>query len=141
MTDEFRFIRQSQSAMTRKREEPHVGRVSPESLRRATGRAWTEWLEALDAAGAANWEHKEIVAHLERDHTEVDSNWWRQSIAVGYARARRKRAVGETAAAGFQVGVQRAIDATATEAPKAGARETMRKRWREALERIATAAS
>ncbi len=83
-----------------------LGRVSEQSVRTATGYGWEEWLEALDAAGAAAWDHKEIVAHLEREHPEV-SSWWRQSITVGYERARGKRAVGETAATGFQVGVQR----------------------------------
>ena len=33
--------------------------------------------------GARDWEHKEIVAYLEREHPEVISGWWRQSIAVG----------------------------------------------------------
>jgi hypothetical protein len=44
------------------------------------------------------------------------SSWWRQSITVGYEQARGKRAVGETADASFQVGVQRSVAATATEA-------------------------
>ena len=76
-------------------------------MREATGRGWEEWLESLDAAGALDWEHKEIVAYLEREHPEVTSGWWRQSIAVGYEQARRKLQVGETADAGYQVGVQR----------------------------------
>ena len=91
-------------------EELTLGRISSASVRRATGRGWEEWLEALDAAGAADWDHKAIVAHLEREHPEAGSGWWRQSIAVEYERARGKRAVGQTADAGFQVGVQRTLD-------------------------------
>jgi uncharacterized protein YndB with AHSA1/START domain len=98
------------------REELIVARISSDSVREATGRGWAEWLEALDAAGAADWSHKRIVAHLEREHPEVGSGWWRQSITVGYEQARGKRAVGETADAGFQVGVQRTVTATAAEA-------------------------
>jgi hypothetical protein len=30
------------------------------------GRGWEKWLTALDAAGAADLDHKEIVAYLER---------------------------------------------------------------------------
>jgi uncharacterized protein YndB with AHSA1/START domain len=60
--------------------------------------------------------HGEIVSHLEREHAETSSNWWRQSIAVGYERARGKRAVGQTADVGFQVGVQRTIATSAAEA-------------------------
>ncbi len=91
------------------------GRVSSEAVREATGRGWEEWLEALDAAGAAEWSHREIVAHLEREHPRV-SSWWRQTITVDYERARGKRVVGQTADAGFQVGVQRRVSATVSEA-------------------------
>ena len=93
-----------------------LGRLSPESVREATGRDWQEWLQALDAAGAADWDHRQIVAHLEREHPEVGSSWWRQSITVGYEQARGKRIVGETADAGFQVGVRRSVEATRTQA-------------------------
>ncbi len=85
-----------------------LDRISSESVREATGRGWDEWLDALDAAGAAEWSHKEIVAHLAREHPAV-SSWWRQAITVGYEQARGKRVLGETADAGFQVVVQRTV--------------------------------
>lgn len=93
-------------------DEAGLGRISPEAVREATGRAWREWLEELDAAGAAGWDHKAIVAHLAREHPQAVSSWWRQAIAVGYGRARGKRAVGQTADAGFQVGVRRSVAAS-----------------------------
>ena len=96
-------------------QELTLARVSSESLREATGRGWQEWLEVLDGAGAADWNHKQTVAHLEREHPEV-SSWWRQSITVGYEQARGRRVVGETADAGFEIGVQRTVVATATDA-------------------------
>ena len=68
----------------------------------------------LDGAGAADWNHKQTVAHLEREHPEV-SSWWRQSITVGYEQARGKRVVGETADAGFEIGVQRTVVANPTD--------------------------
>jgi uncharacterized protein YndB with AHSA1/START domain len=96
-------------------DELMYGKISSESVREATGRPWEEWLQVLDDAGAANWSHKEIVAHLKREHPDV-SAWWRQSLTVGYEQARGKRAVGETADAGFQVGVQRSVALTPKEA-------------------------
>jgi len=90
-------------------------RVSSRSLREATGRGWQGWLESLDDAGAMDWDHKQIVAHIDRDHPEV-SSWWRQSITVGYEQARGKRVVGETADTGFQIGVQRSVAGTVTQA-------------------------
>ena len=96
--------------------ETLLARISSESVREATGRGWEEWLETLDAAGALGWDHKEIVAYLEREHAGTTTGWWRQSITVGYEQARGKRVVGETADTGFQVGVQRTVAATAEEA-------------------------
>lgn len=91
-----------------------AGRVSAAAVREATGRGWDEWFEVLDAAGAAELAHGEIVAWLQREHPEV-SSWWRQSVTVAYERARGRRAVGETGA-GFQVSVQRSVTATPAEA-------------------------
>ena len=91
-----------------------VGTVSGDAVREATGRSWDEWLATLDAAGAADWSHKDIVAYLGREHGESCSSWWRQSVAVTYERARGKRAVGQTAG-GFQVGVQRRVALSPTD--------------------------
>lgn len=94
--------------MARDEQQASGGRPSSAAVREATGRDWDEWLTTLDAAGAERWSHKEIVAHLAREHPAV-SSWWRQAITVGYAQARGKRVLGETADAGFQVGVQRTV--------------------------------
>jgi hypothetical protein len=71
------------------RQQLTLGRISPKSVCKATGRGWEEWLEALDAAGAADWDHKEIVAYLERERPEVTSRWWQQSIAASLVEAAR----------------------------------------------------
>jgi uncharacterized protein YndB with AHSA1/START domain len=102
--------------MASEKGEAVFDRISSEALREATGRDWDDWLETLDTAGAADWTHKEIVDYLGREHAEDTSSWWRQSITVGYEQARGLRVVGETADTGFQVGVQRTVAATVTEA-------------------------
>jgi hypothetical protein len=101
--------------MASEKGEAVFDRISSEALRDATGRDWDDWLETLDAAGAADWTHKEIVAYLGREHAEDTSSRWRQSITVGYDQARGLRVVGETADTGFQVEVQRTVAATVTE--------------------------
>ena len=101
--------------MAGQKQELLLDRISTESVREATGRGWDDWLKTLDDAGAQDWDHKEIVAFLKREHGEATSSWWRQSITVGYEQARGKRAVGETADTGFQVGVQKSVDATVSE--------------------------
>lgn len=68
--------------------------VSDEAVHAKTGRDWDDWFAELDAAGAKDWTHKEIVKYLHK-HDDL-SGWWRQGITIGYERARGKRAVHET---------------------------------------------
>lgn len=79
--------------------------TSDAAIEKATGRDWKSWIRALDEAGAKDWSHKHIVAWLARE-TDI-SSWWRQQVTVGYEKATGKRVPGETADAGFQVGVRR----------------------------------
>lgn len=79
--------------------------TSGAAVRNATGRDWNAWLKTLDEAGARDWTHRQIVAWLAR---EADlSGWWQQQVTVGYEKMTGKRVLGETADAGFQVGVRR----------------------------------
>ncbi|WP_224372664.1 SRPBCC domain-containing protein [Hyalangium versicolor] len=87
-------------------------RVTDSAVKDATGRDWKGWMRTLDAAGAAELNHKQLVALVAR---EVESGWWQQSIAVAYEQARGKRVVGETATTGFQVGVVRTLAMSAPE--------------------------
>jgi uncharacterized protein YndB with AHSA1/START domain len=90
--------------------DEQIARVGSAAVREATGRGWDEWLSQLDDAGASAWDHQGIVAHLEVTHPGI-GGWWRQSIAVAYEQARGMRVVGQTADAGFQLGVQRSVAA------------------------------
>jgi uncharacterized protein YndB with AHSA1/START domain len=83
--------------------------ISNAAVHKATGRGWDEWFALLDAAGARDWSHKEIVAWLAAN-AEL-SGWWRQSVAVAFEKAAGKRVLGETADAGFQVGVRITVEA------------------------------
>jgi uncharacterized protein YdhG (YjbR/CyaY superfamily)/uncharacterized protein YndB with AHSA1/START domain len=87
-------------------------RVTDGAVKEATGKDWKAWMRVLDAAGGGELNHKQLVAHLAQ---QVESSWWRQSIAVAYEQARGKRVVGETADTGFQVGVVRTLPVSAQE--------------------------
>ncbi|KFE64373.1 hypothetical protein DB31_2167 [Hyalangium minutum] len=87
-------------------------RVTNSAVKDATGRDWKAWMRALDAAGAAELNHQQLVALVAQ---EVESGWWQQSISVAYEQAHGKRVVGETATTGFQVGVVRTLPMTAPE--------------------------
>ena len=82
--------------------------ISDDAVRAATGRTPAEWETLLDARGAADLSHKQIVALLQ-ETGEVESGWWQQMLTVDYERRRGKRVLGQTAATGFEVGVQRTL--------------------------------
>ena len=71
-------------------ETEQVAGMSDAAVQAKTGKTWSEWLVALDAAGAATLDHKSIVAILNRDYPEV-GGWWMQMVTVGYERARGLR--------------------------------------------------
>lgn len=88
--------------------------ISDDAVRAATGRAPAEWEALLDARGAADLSHKQIVAQLQ--DLGVESGWWMQMLAVDYERRKGKRAVGQTADTGFQIGVQRTLPVSVDDA-------------------------
>lgn len=105
--------------------EPNLG-MSDESLRRATGRGWREWLALLDAWGAADHAHPAIARHLSDEHG-VDG-WWAQTVTVGYERARGRRAIHQHAD-GFTAGVSRTFPVAAERLTEFFAVEGTRDRW------------
>jgi len=79
--------------------------ISDEKVRAATGRDWAQWLAWLDARGAKNMNHKEIVALLK---PEDISPWYRQTIAVTYEQKRQGRKLGEMVD-GFEISASKTI--------------------------------
>ena len=80
--------------------------VSDDAVRARTGRGWAEWIALLDAAGAREMTHRQIVAHLATEHGV--GPWWQQMVTVGYERARGMREKNQTAQ-GYQVGGSRTV--------------------------------
>ncbi|WP_420130410.1 SRPBCC family protein [Longimicrobium sp.] len=88
--------------------------ISDDAVRAATGRTPAEWEAQLDARGAADLLHKQIVAQLQE--LGVERGWWRQMLTVDYERRKGKRALGQTAATGFEIGVRRTLQIPADDA-------------------------
>ena len=65
--------------------------VGDAAVRARTGKGWDEWLAILDADGARDLGHKEIVELVGR-HLPAEDGWWQQMVTVAYEQARGLRA-------------------------------------------------
>jgi hypothetical protein len=65
-----------------------------------TGRSWAQWLDVLDAAGAAAMTHTEIATLVHAKFGQT--GWWSQMVTVGYERLRGRRQKNQTTS-GFAV--------------------------------------
>jgi uncharacterized protein YndB with AHSA1/START domain len=91
-----------------------------------TGRGWDQWFELLDGLGAANLSHKQIARLLDSEY-EL-GGWWSQTVTVEYERARGRRQPGQKPA-GFELSVQRTINAPVTRAWNAWAEAEQLSSW------------
>lgn len=91
------------------------GLATEDAVRDATGRGWGEWTDWLNANGAAGLPHGKIVTLL-GGAGGVESAWWRQMVTTGYERNIGRRALGEVASGGFQIGVRRTLPVAPDEA-------------------------
>ncbi len=71
--------------------EGRVNGVSDAAVRARTGKGWDAWLAVLDADGARELGHREIVELVGR-HLRAEDGWWQQMVTVGYEQARGLRA-------------------------------------------------
>ncbi len=80
--------------------------MSDAAVKAKTGKDWAGWFGALDRAGAADLEHRDIAALLS-DRRGVPG-WWSQMVTVEYERARGRR-TRHQAAGGYQVAVSKTV--------------------------------
>lgn len=89
-------------------------KISDSAVQRATGYTWRELFQLIaDAEKKANvpqFSHKQIVSFLEKQCSL--SPWWCQSVAVAYEKDSGRRQLGETEAAGFEIGAQKTVYAS-----------------------------
>jgi len=81
-----------------------VAGMSDESVSKATGRTWTQWVRLLDGVHAADKAHREIVEHVSRLGV---ADWWSQMVTVGYERIRGLRERGQRRGGGYEASKSR----------------------------------
>jgi uncharacterized protein YndB with AHSA1/START domain len=100
-----------------KKKAPVKPDVSNESILAKTGRDWDEWVQVIDGFGGEAMTHKQIAQKLQEDQLletglagkDQNVGWWCQSVTVGYEKIKGRRLLGQSADAGFQVGVHKTI--------------------------------
>ncbi|HYQ30531.1 MAG TPA: hypothetical protein VER04_25045 [Polyangiaceae bacterium] len=105
--------------------EQAVG-VSSDAVARRTGKSWAEWFALLDAAGAAELDHKGIVAVLAQRHGV--GPWWQQMVTVAYEQARGKNGKAATDD-GFQVDVSKVLELPLAKLFRFWAEPAERNKW------------
>lgn len=99
------------------------------TLRENTGKGYLEWFRLLDAEGAKERTHGQIVSHLMSEYAVP--GWWAQTITVGYERARGLRAKHQTLAGSFQVSVSKTFPVGVGKLYRAFVQAPQRNRWLE----------
>jgi hypothetical protein len=105
--------------------EQAVG-VSSDAVARRTGKSWAQWFALLDAAGAAELDHKGIVAVLAQRHGV--GPWWQQMVTVAYEQARGKNGNAATDD-GFQVDVSKVLELPLAKLFRFWAEPAERNKW------------
>jgi len=95
-----------------------------ESIEKATGKSWEDWLKFLDKAGAKAMAHPDIV-HVVYEHLvksgvfddssanqmgrQNSSGWWSQGVTVAYEQHIGRRQPGQRADGSFEISVTKVL--------------------------------
>ncbi|GAA4550573.1 DUF4287 domain-containing protein [Amycolatopsis samaneae] len=101
--------------------------TTTEAVQQATGRDWAGWNGLLDAWGATEHPHKDIVAWLVGEHGL--GNWWAQTITVEYERARGLRAPGGGRDGRYTVSASKTVNVSVQQLYAAFTDGELRAKW------------
>jgi len=103
---------------------PAIGEAK---VKAATGRGWMGWFVILNTMKATSLPHKEVAKRLRAEHGAPD--WWAQTIAVAYERARGGRKANERAGGTFAVNVTKVMPVSLPKLFAAATDPRTRKSW------------
>ena len=101
--------------------------MSDASVKQKTGCGWERWVRSLDARGADQRPHREIVA-LVHGFGKTD-DWWSQMVAVGYERIKGLRARGQRRDGSYEATKSRTFHVPVATLFDAWADASIRRRW------------
>ena len=101
--------------------------MSDSAISAKTGRSWAEWVEALDGAGAQQWPHRRIAEWVHQQFKISD--WWGQTVAVGYERITGLREIGQRRDGTYEASRSRTLPVPVARVYRAFTDARLRKRW------------
>ena len=101
--------------------------MSDAAIKKATGCTWEKWVFALDYSGAADWSHRAIAEHVQR--TYKTSDWWAQTVTVGYERIKGMREIGQRRSGSYEATKSKTIAAPAAVVFRAFNDARARRKW------------
>ena len=101
--------------------------IASRRLEERTGCAWDRWVPILDGLGAAQMPHREIAALVQRKFKV--SEWWSQTVTVGYERIKGRRAIGQRMDGRFEAGKSKTFPVPVTTLFAAWRMPRRRKQW------------
>jgi hypothetical protein len=114
------------SIETRPSFEARAG-IRDAAIEKRTGCTWEKWVFVLDKAGAADWSHRAIAEHVHR--TYKVSDWWAQTVTVGYERIKGRREIGQRVSGAFEATRSKTIAAAASKISRAFTDSRQRRKW------------
>jgi len=87
-----------------------VGRVSSASVKKGTGKDWSQWIQILKKSGALSWTHREIVAFLKKKYKLTP--WWQQGVTHGFEVATKRRIDGQSLKGDYSVTITKSVNAS-----------------------------
>lgn len=84
-----------------------VGSIFRRAVLEETGAGWEEWIHRLDRRVDGTWSHDRIVAFLADEYKLAPD--WSEIVALLYEQTMGRVPTGQTASAGVQIGVRRAM--------------------------------
>lgn len=101
-------------------------KISDESVKKATGKMWSEWFSILNKAGAKSMAHKQIAEMLINKFGL--SGWWSQMVTVQYEQEIKGRKKHETLK-GYQISKSKTLSFSVSKIFNAVQSSSERKNW------------
>lgn len=101
--------------------------IANRRLEERTGCTWERWVPMLDGLGAAEMPHREIAALVQRKFKI--SEWWSQTITVGYERIKGRRAIGQRIDGRYEAGRSKTFPVPVARLFSAWQMPRRRKQW------------